>query len=98
MTTSLLWMLWTFSAGILLVLLYFFSDSVKNTNVGSLKFFFRAAIFVIGLPVLALTAIVQLVKNRFYVKAILLGAFPNLLRLANQIGLQLNRIWFRKRN
>ena len=91
-------MLWTFCAGILSVLLCFFSDRVKNTTGGPLKFFFREAIFVIGLPVLALTAILQLVKNRFYLKAILLGTFPNLPGLANRIWLLLGRIWFRKRN
>jgi hypothetical protein len=85
------WIFWIFCAGILLVLLYFFRDSVYTTPGGPPPLFYRAAIIVIGVPVIALSASLWLVNNGSYVAANLLLALPDLPGLAFLLWLLIYR-------
>ncbi|WP_188931722.1 hypothetical protein [Dyadobacter endophyticus] len=76
------WVLWFFCAGILLVLLYLFRDSVYTTPGGPSAPFYRAAIVAIGVPVVALSGSFWLFSNGFYATAKLLLAIPDLPGLA----------------
>jgi hypothetical protein len=76
------WILWAFCAAILLVLLYYFRDSVYTTPGGPPASFYRAAVIIIGVPVVALTGSLWLVSNGFHLTAKLLLAIPDLPGLA----------------
>ncbi|MCF0065842.1 hypothetical protein MUK70_03665 [Dyadobacter chenwenxiniae] len=78
----LFWILWAFCAGILLVLLYLFRDSVYTTPGGPPASFYRAAVIAIGLPAIALPASLWLVSNGFQLAAKLLLLLPDLPGLA----------------
>lgn len=85
------WVLWAFCASILLVLLYLFRDSVYTTPGGPPASFYRAAIVIIGVPVIALPASLWLVSNGFYLTAKLLLLIPDLPGLAFLLWLLIYR-------
>jgi hypothetical protein len=78
---TIFWILWTFCAGILLVLLYYFLDSVYTTAGGPPAAFFKAAVFIIGLPFIVLLVSPLLASNGFHILANCLLAIPDFLGL-----------------